>query len=134
MFNYHPSWLIRLAKMNFRDKTILYNIRAVDQCAQGGWVPFAANSMELRDRNKETKDLRGGCGGRTMDRSAGAAKWGAILVPCKYNNNNIITVGLVPGARRKRNFNIRFTRNTQATLLLFTRKTFYWRPPPRPRM
>lgn len=54
--------------------------------------------MELRDRNKETKDLRGGCGGRTMDRSAGAAKRGAILVPYKYNNNNnVITVGLVPG-------------------------------------
>lgn len=46
-----------------------------------------------------------------MDRSAGAAKRGPNLVPCKYNN--IITVGLVPGARRKRNFNIRFTRNTQ---------------------
>lgn len=47
-----------------------------------------------------------------MDRSAVAAKAGVALIPCEYNNNNIITVGLVPGARRKRNLNIRFTRNT----------------------
>jgi len=55
---------------------------------------------------------------------------GSPSSPCKYNNsnnNNIITVGLVPGERRKRNFNIRFTRNTPvASLLLFvTRQTFY---------
>jgi len=56
---------------------------------------------------------------------------GSPSSPCKYNNsnnnNNIITVGLVPGERRKRNFNIRFTRNTPVgSLLLFvTRQTFY---------
>lgn len=75
-----------------------------------------------------------------MDRSAVAAKAGVALIPCEYNNNNIITVGLVPGARRKRNLNIRFTRNTHTAantavvvaLLLFTRKTFYiGGPPPR---